>query len=143
MLSDYKSSAVERCYAGNFSLTPQRLMVLETMSEQEKPISAYDLRAKIKTMGTDLNIATIYRILGFWCNLNLVHRVSAINKFVRCSTPEERHIHVINCCQKCEGLVETCNESMGLDLERGIAELGLSLTKNGHIEIPVICSRCG
>ncbi|PPR78830.1 MAG: Zinc uptake regulation protein [Alphaproteobacteria bacterium MarineAlpha3_Bin5] len=143
MITNYKSSAIERCYEGNFSLTPQRLMVLEAVSEQEKPISAYDLRAKIKKIGADLNIATIYRILDFWCNLSLVHRISAINKFVRCTAPEEKHIHVINCCQKCEDLVETCNEAMGLDLERGTAQLGLSLTTNGHIEIPVICSRCG
>ncbi len=142
MFSAYKSSAVNRCYEGNYSLTPQRLIVLEAMYKQKKPISAYDLRKKIWQMGGHLNIATIYRILDFWCSLNLMHRISVLNKFICCVDPDEKHVHIINFCEKCKNLIETCNENMGLDLKGGMQLMGLSLSKTGHIEIPVICSDC-
>ena len=142
MFKDFKSKALDRCYAEKLSLTPQRLLVLETMFNHDKPVSAYDLKKVINKTGGNLNIATIYRILEFWCSLHLVHRINSINKFVCCADPEEKHIHIINCCEKCDGLIETCNEMMGLDISFGINNLGLTLVKNSHIEIPVICSDC-
>jgi len=137
-----KSLAIERCYEGNASLTPQRLLILDTIEQQKKPISAYRLKDLLHGMGRPLNIATIYRILEFWCKLRIIHRLAALNKYVCCADPKEKHTHVINCCQKCETTYESCNEEMGIDLERGPELLGLTFDSDNHLEVPVICFSC-
>ena len=142
MFSDFKSKALDRCYANKSALTPQRLLVLESVYGCEKPISAYDLQQHIINVGVNLNISTVYRILNFWSRLNLIHRISAINKFACCVDPDEQHIHIINCCKKCESLVETCNKVMGFSVNSGMKKLGLNMVENSHIEIAVICPGC-
>ena len=143
MDANFKSIALDRCYAAKNVITPQRMLIIDTLVRQEKPISAYELRDLLHGIGEKLNIATIYRILDFWCRLKLVHRISSINKFVSCSTPEDKHTHVINCCQKCELTIESCHEKMGIDIASGTQYLGLKLANNSHLEIPVFCSSCG
>ena len=137
-----RSLAIERCYEGNASLTPQRLLILDTIGQQEKPVSAYRLKDILHRRERPLNIATIYRVLEFWCELKMVHRLAALNKYVCCSDPNEKHTHIINCCQICETTYESCNEEMGIDLERGPESLGLTFDRNNHLEIPVICLSC-
>ena len=137
-----KFLAVERCYEGGASLTPQRFLVLKTIGRRKKPISAYALKDILDEKGKSLNIATIYRVLDFWCDLKMVHRLAALNKYVCCAAPKEKHTHVINCCQKCETTYESCNKEMGIDLSRGPESLGLTFAGNSHLEIPVICLSC-
>ena len=110
----FKSIALDRCYAAKNAITPQRMLVIDTLVGQKKPISAYELRDLLHGMGEQLNIATIYRILEFWCGLELIHRISSINKFISCSTPEDRHTHIINFCKICESTVESCHKKMEL-----------------------------
>ena len=137
-----RSLAIERCYEGNTSLTPQRLLILDTIGQQRKPISAYHLKDLLHGRGKPLNIATIYRILDFWCGLKIIHRLAALNKYVCCAAPQETHTHVINCCQKCETTYESCTAEMGIDLEQGPESLGLTFDSDNHLEIPVICFSC-
>ena len=89
-----------------------------------------------------LNIARIYRCVDFWCHLGVVHKLSTTNKFICCSSPDEKHTHIINSCQRCETVFESCNEQMGLNLKKVPESLGLTLVSNSHLEIPVICEAC-
>ncbi len=131
------------CLKKKKSLTPSRILVIKTLSKYQKPQSAYDLLNVInKTEKTNLNISTIYRVLDFWINLGLVHKVSAINKFLLCLTPNEKHTHMLNFCTICEKVVETCSERMGLNLKQSTKKLNLSFDSAQPIEIPVICSQC-
>ena len=142
MISKFISAALDRCYKAKHSMTPHRMLIIDTLVNHREPISAYDLRSVLNAKGNKLNIATIYRILEFWCSLNLVHRISSINKFVICANPEETHTHIINCCRKCETIVESCHAKMGIDISGGIENLGLKLASGCHLEVPVFCSSC-
>jgi Fur family zinc uptake transcriptional regulator len=142
VVSKSKIAALDRCYKSKHSITPQRMVVIDALINQKKAISAYDLRNHLDIIGKKLNIATIYRILGFWCSLNLVHRISSINKFIFCANPNEKHTHIINCCQKCEKIVESCHKKMGIDFSGGIEGLGLILASGSHLEVPVFCASC-
>ena len=139
---DLKSLAIETCFEKKTSLTPQRLLILEAMERQKKPVSAYEVRDILVTSGNSFNIATIYRVLDFWCRHSLIHRLAVLNKYVCCAAPKEKHTHIINCCQKCQSTYESCNKQMGIDLDRGPESLGLTYAVNNHLEIPVICVSC-
>ena len=139
---DLKSLAIETCFEKKTSLTPQRLLILEAMERQKKPVSAYEVRDILIASGNSFNIATIYRVLDFWCSHKLIHRLAALNKYVCCAAPKEKHTHIINCCQKCQSTYESCDKQMGIDLDRGPESLGLTYAAHNHLEIPVICVSC-
>ena len=131
------------CLKKKKSLTPSRTLVIKTLSKHKKPISAYELRDKINNNGdVNINISQIYRVLDFWMDLGLIHKISSINKFLLCITPEEKHTHMLNFCTVCEKVFETCNEQMGLNFKKSTAKLDLAFNNTRSVEIPVICPQC-
>ncbi len=131
------------CLKNKKSLTPSRTLVIKTLSKYKRPVSAYELRDEINSNGdVNINISQIYRVLEFWIDLGLIHKVSAINKFFLCITPEEKHTHILNFCTVCEKVFETCNEKMGLNLKKSTAKLNLAFNNTRSVEIPVICPKC-
>ncbi len=142
MFNHLKDSAVKKCLELKSTLTPNRIDLLDLMIEIGKPLSAYEIKEVIKNKGNDLNISTIYRVMEFWCKNGTIHKITSLNKYTTCSNPEETHLHIVNVCTNCEELSETCNKRMGLDFKKGSKSLGLSISPNSHIEIPVICMEC-
>jgi Fur family zinc uptake transcriptional regulator len=131
------------CLENKKSLTPSRTLVIKTLSRHTKPRSAYDLQDEINRQeNTKLNISTIYRVLDFWINIGMIHKISSINKYLVCLTPNEKHTHMLNFCTVCEKVVETCNEKMGLNFKKSTKKLKLSFSTSHPVEIPVICSNC-
>ncbi len=131
------------CLKYKRSLTPSRTLVIKTLSKHKKPISAYELRDEVnKNANININISQIYRVLDFWINLGLIHKISSINKYLLCATPEEKHAHMLNFCTVCENVFETCNKTMGLNLKKSTAKLNLAFNNKHCVEIPVICPQC-
>ena len=132
------------CLKRKKSLTPSRSLVIKTLAKHNKPITAYELRDEINNNNevVNINISQIYRVLDFWIDLGLIHKISSINKFLLCATPDEKHTHMLNYCTVCEKVYETCNESMGLNLKKSTAKLDLAFNNTRSVEIPVICPRC-
>ena len=140
---DKTEDLLNYCLKNKKSLTPSRTLVIKTLSKHKKPISAYELRDEINNNGdVNINISQIYRVLEFWIDLGLIHKISSINKFLLCITPEEKHTHILNFCTVCEKVFETCNEKMGLNLKKSTAKLDLVFNNNRSVEIPVICPKC-
>ena len=131
------------CLKKKKSLTPSRTLVIKTLSKHEKPVSAYELRDEInKSKNLRISISQIYRVLGFWIDLGLIHKISSINKFLLCVTPDEKHTHMLNYCTVCERVFETCNKQMGLNLKKSTAKLDLAFNNTCSVEIPIICPQC-
>ncbi len=131
------------CLKHKKSLTPSRTLVIKSLSRHKKPISAYQLRDEINDYGdVNINISQIYRVLEFWIDLGLIHKISSLNKFLLCTTPDEKHTHMLNFCTVCEKVFETCSKQMGLNLKKSTAKLDLSFNDTRPIEIPVICPQC-
>ena len=140
---DKTENLLNYCLKNKKSLTPSRTLVIKTLSKHKKPISAYELRDEINNKGNvNINISQIYRVLEFWIDLGLIHKISSINKFLLCITPEEKHTHMLNFCTVCEKVFETCNEQMGLNLKKSTAKLDLAFNNTRSVEIPVICPQC-
>ena len=134
---------LDYCLEKRKSLTPTRALVIFTLAKYNKPKSAYDLREEInKKKYTNINISTIYRVLDFWIKMGLIHKIATLNKYLLCQKPKEKHIHLLNFCTKCENVVESCSQKMGLNFKKSTSELDLLLIKEHSIEVPVLCPRC-
>ena len=131
------------CLKRKKSLTPSRTLVIKTLAKYNKPVTAYELKDEINNNGVvNINISQVYRVLEFWIDLRLVHKISSINKFMLCTAPEEKHTHMLNICTVCEKVVETCNKRMGLNFKKSTAKLDLAFNNTRSVEIPVICRKC-
>ena len=70
---------LNHCLKNKKSLTPTRNLVIKILSRHSKPQSAYNLLEEInKENNINLNISTIYRVLNFWMDLGLIHKISAL-----------------------------------------------------------------
>ena len=134
---------LNHCLKNKKVLTPSRRLILKVLAKHKKPQSAYSLRNEInKNRKILINISTIYRVLDFWIKLGFIHKIASINKYLICLRPDEKHVHMLNYCTKCEKVIESCSEKMNLDFEKSTARLDLAFNKNKAIEIPVICPSC-
>ena len=136
------NKAINRCIESNETLTPNRLLILEILLENDKPISAYDINSVIKSREKNLNISSVYRVIEFWVKLKVIHKISLLNKYMLCDNTDEKHTHITNICTSCLSVIESCNKSMGLDLIKSSKKLGVVLSPGINIEIPIICQNC-
>ena len=137
-----KNKALQLCLEAKEIITPNRASILDLLIKNNKPLAAYELKEMLKDNNKGLNISTIYRVLDFWIKLKVVHKLSFLNKYVLCSNPDEVHTHITNICTKCSSVVETCNENMGLNLKESTKNMGVALTPDLNVEIPVLCASC-
>ena len=137
-----KNKALQLCLEAREIITPNRASILDLLIKKNKPLAAYELKEMLKDNNKGLNISTIYRVLDFWIKMKVVHKLSILNKYVLCSNPDEVHTHITNICTKCSSVVETCNENMGLNLKESTKNMGVALTPDINVEIPVLCANC-
>ena len=137
-----KNKALQLCLEAREIITPNRASILDLLIKKNKPLAAYELKEMLKDNNKGLNISTIYRVLDFWIKMKVVHKLSILNKYVLCSNPDEVHTHITNICTKCSSVVETCNENMGLNLKESTKNMGVALTPDLNVEIPVLCANC-
>ena len=137
-----KNKALQLCLEAREIITPNRASILDLLIKNNKPLAAYELKEMLKDNNKGLNISTIYRVLDFWIKMKVVHKLSILNKYVLCSNPDEVHTHITNICTKCSSVVETCNENMGLNLKESTKNMGVALTPDINVEIPVLCASC-
>jgi len=137
-----KNKALQLCLEAREIITPNRASILDLLIKKNRPLAAYELKEMLKDNNKGLNISTIYRVLDFWIKMKVVHKLSILNKYVLCSNPDEVHTHITNICTKCSSVVETCNENMGLNLKESTKNMGVALTPDINVEIPVLCASC-
>ena len=137
-----KKNIIKFCKSKKKPITNTRLLIYNIFLKYEYPLSAYEIKKKLDNLGKKINISTVYRVLDFWINLKILHKLPSINKFLLCTNPEEKHIHMLNVCTKCEKVFETCNVSMGIKFNKRNFIKNMTVNPELAIEIPVICTDC-
>jgi Fur family zinc uptake transcriptional regulator len=130
------------CLAQGTQLTHLRRLVLENLFKSPGPVKAYDLMENLRAQGHRLTASTIYRILEFFLQNGLVHRVNALNAFVACQ--EERkveHNPLILVCPDCQATTEINDEGLYTTIFNRLGDLGFSV-KDGSVEVRGVCRRC-
>lgn len=139
--------AQQRCADAGSRLTTKRRQVLEGLVKSRKALSAYELADFCrKELGHSLLPMSIYRILRFLKNNNLVHRLNVSNKYIACSHITCDHAHeapqflICNTCFKVE---EVEIPERVIDTVVETTEKAGFLLANKQLELEGYCVECG
>ncbi len=83
-------------------LAPMPELVFAILSEQSRPVGAYDLIDEIsRLVGRPIKPPTIYRAIEQLLAVKLIARLASRNAFVACAHPGHRHDCVLLVCDSC------------------------------------------
>ena len=138
--------AEKHCKQQGFHLTDKRKQVLSGLLQSDKALSAYELVDYCREeFGDKMPAMSVYRILDFLQDENLVHKLNLANKFVACSHITCSHEHEVPqflICSKCQRVEEiSISISTINDLEKNVEAAGFHLI-TPQLEMNCICKQC-
>ena len=134
-----RSELTSKCLDSGRSATPQRMTIIDALDSSGKNLSAYELLDLLNNKGQLFNISTIYRVLNFWIEMGIVHKIDSSNTYLICNDKHTNHFHVLLQCSNCKSVEESCQISAQLYLP----ELNKFSIKDGQvIEFLGLCNNC-
>lgn len=139
--------AEQHCESRGSRLTDKRKQILSSLVKSNKAISAYDLIDVCEeAFGEKIPPMSVYRILDFLEDQNLVHKLNVANKYVACSNISCDHVHhgvsLFLICNVCNQVQEqSINQPITNELKKTVTDSGFTLVKP-HLEMRCICNIC-
>jgi len=134
------------CKSHGARLTTKRKLILSSLIQSEKALSAYDLIDLCKeNFNEKIPAMSVYRILEFLENEKLVHKLKLANKYIACSHITCDHDHGVPqflICGTCDHVKEiSINKSTISQLKSDVEQAGFQLV-NSQLEMNCICNSC-
>ncbi len=138
--------AESTCATAGVRLTDKRKAVLATLLKQGQALSAYELAEHYRQdHGESIPTMSVYRMLDFLAEQNLVHKLGAINKYIACAHISCSHQHETPqflICDGCHSVSEVEVEAKTLDkLGREVEATGFHL-RSRQLELHGLCDHC-
>lgn len=138
--------AGELCSQSGVRLTDKRAKLLEILVRSETPMSAYELADHYnREMGQSMPAMSVYRILDFLEQEQLVHKLSSTNKYLACAHIACAHEHEIPqflICRSCQKVKEIgIKSSIVEELSAQVGKAGFKLM-NSQLELDCLCKAC-
>jgi Fur family transcriptional regulator, zinc uptake regulator len=145
-VSDTLEQAELHCQARGVRLTAKRKNVLTGLIQSNKALSAYELISFYQEeYGETMAAMSIYRILDFLEQENLVHKLKLANKYVACAHMTCEHSHAMTqflICQMCNVVKEiSIDDTMIQRLHQSVQDANFTLT-SPQLEINGLCHHC-
>lgn len=106
-MTDSLDKLENRLSSHNYKLTNQRKDILKVLSENShKHFNAEELYSQVKKINPDVGLATIYRSLEIFSELNIVHQLDFDNNYKRYELTEDNQHHHHLICLDCGKIIE-------------------------------------
>ena len=134
------------CKSRGTRLTEKRRQVLTGLLNSHKALSAYELTDYCREeMGYQLPAMSVYRILNFLEDEELVHRLNLAKKYVACAHIACKHDHEVPqflICAKCSRVQEiSIDAKLVASLNKSVENAGFNL-KSQQLEFDCLCGDC-
>lgn len=138
--------AERHCSKQGIRLTLKRKLVLSTLLKSDKALSAHELADTCKKeLGETLSTMSIYRMLDFFTEKNLAHKLGLANKYVACEHINCDHNHGIPqflICKSCSKVKEIfINQNMIQELQAYTQNSGFKMV-SPQLEMSCYCEEC-
>ena len=128
--------------AHNYKLTDQRKDILKIfIKNNQKHFNAEELFQEVKKINPDVGLATIYRSLELFCELDIIHQLDFDNSYKRyeLNLQKNHHHHLI--CIECGKIMEF-NDKVLEQFENNIEETYNFNVINHRIKFYGYCQDC-
>jgi Fur family ferric uptake transcriptional regulator len=123
-----------------YKLTPQRIMVLDTLHKAEEHITAPEIYARVRVKYPGINKSTVYRTLELLKKMGLVAETKLGGESLYYHHTEKGHHHHL-VCQRC-GQVIDLDETMLSPLKNALRQKYNFEADLKHLAIFGHCLRC-
>ncbi|MFK8010583.1 MAG: Fur family transcriptional regulator [Marinicellaceae bacterium] len=146
MVANLINKAETKCISLGLKLTTKRKLILQQLLETGSLMSAYDILDRLKSKQKEnIPAMSIYRILGFLEESNLVHKLESQKKFVACRHIKCDHRHQsaqFLICQECDYFKEINLEDSVMNDISANANLENFKLEYSVIEFKGLCPNC-
>lgn len=145
-LNNTLERAQDICAHHGARLTDKRKKVLQVVLESVEPLSAYQIADMYRErFGKTLSVMSVYRMLNFLKENELVHRLETTNQYLPCSHISCHHAHEVPqflICDNCRGVDEVgIRKEILEELSANIEDTGFSLARQ-QLEFRGLCRAC-
>lgn len=128
----------QRFKARGARLTPPRRLVLQTLLNKQKALTAYEI---VDIIG-DVKPMTVYRALDFLTAQGVVHRIESLNAYVSCAESHCAHRDSqFTVCDSCGAVAEIHNHTLDHQIAAALAQSTFKI-KHKKLEIHGLCANC-
>lgn len=122
-----------------FRVTPQRLLILQTVQESDRHLSAEEIHARVVTVYPYVDISTVYRTLERFAALGLLHKTNLGEDHTHYEWAKGPHQHMV--CERC-GAVDHFEDELLDSLRRSLQSLHDFEPTRTHVAIFGLCKTC-
>ena len=125
-------------------LTDLRSTVLGIFIESNTPLSAYEVLDQLKKLRDSAEPPTVYRVIQYFIDKNIIHRIDSEQKYTLCSHIACGHTHHATSmlvCGVCHQTTETNNEPSAKALLKIAKQQNFQLV-DGPVELKGVCENC-
>lgn len=138
--------AERQCSEHGVRLTDKRKQVLSSLVKSGKALSAYELVDYCnQEFGTNIPAMSVYRILEFLQQENLVHKLLSENKYIACSHITCGHEHRVPqflICSRCSKVKEISVQPELIESLRQSVEQADYHLQTQQLELNCLCEDC-
>lgn len=122
-----------------YRVTPQRQLILDTLCQMGGHATPGELFQQVRQQMPTLNQATVYRVLGFFCELNLVAKTEWNGSRIYEIIGNVPHHHLI--CRTC-GFSEILDDAHLQELCDHLQQQHGFKAEINHLAITGLCTQC-
>ncbi len=138
----YRKIAEAKCAELGARLTPARLAAYTELVASSRPISAYELIARLEAKeNRKIAPLTVYRHLDFLMQVGLVHKLESKQTYLACDHPEHAHESQYLLCAECGRAEELESKQLAKLLDKLTVEQGF-VAVNSVVEVTGLCGEC-
>lgn len=134
------------CADQGAKLTDKRRRILRVVLDSAEPLSAYQIADQYRDLyGKTLSVMSVYRMLNFLKDNELVHRLETTNQYLPCSHISCQHAHEVPqflICDSCHAVDEVgIRKEILKELSTNIEDTGFVLARQ-QLEFHGLCRDC-
>lgn len=128
-----------RLHAQGYRLTSQRQLILDAVRQADDHVTPEEVYERVHRRNPAINRATIYRTLGFLCEMRLIHALYWGGQMYYEIVDAQPHHHLV--CRACGGM-EECEHDLVQLLVEAVEKKHRFTIDMDHVALFGLCRQC-
>ncbi len=138
-MTHFHTDYVQKIRDRGYRMTPQRQIVLDTVCAHGGHATASEIYDSVNAQQPAINRATVYRILDFLCELQLVAKADIGGRTIFEVVGDSPHHHLV--CRQCEQMTSLEDHHFDEIARHLLEEHGFEADLS-HLAITGLCAEC-